>query len=314
MKTLDDAVHLRNRLIAILEEADTECCSALRRPLLTITVAGGGFAGVETVAGLNDFLHEAVGFYPNLRPEQIRVVLVHPGAVILPELGESLGRYAQKKLEERGVEIRLNTRVTGYDGMLATLSDSEAIVCKTLIWTAGTMPSALLSSLPCEKQRGRLLVDDTLEVPQWPGVWAVGDCALIPDRKRSGFYPPTAQHAIRQGRVLARNIINSMRGGAAKKAFSFSTIGQLAAIGRRTGVANIFGINFSGFVAWWLWRTIYLSKLPRFEKKVRVALDWTLDVLFSKDLVQFVNLSQHAAMSKTQPEPNTMLSREEGVA
>jgi NADH dehydrogenase len=171
----------------------------------------------------------------------------------------------------------------------------------------------LLEDLPCEKQRGRLLVDETLAVKQWPGVWAIGDCALIPDRKRAGFYPPTAQHAIREGRVLAANVVAHMRGGA-KKAFVFSTIGQLAAIGRRTGVANILGVNFSGFIAWWLWRTIYLSKLPRLEKKLRVALDWTLDLLFSKDLVQFVNFSQHAAMSKKKPEPDDALAQKRGAA
>jgi NADH:ubiquinone reductase (H+-translocating) len=296
MKTLADAINLRNRLIAVLEEADTECCSALRRPLLTVVVAGAGFAGVETIAGLNDFLHEAIRYYPNLRPDQVRVVLVHPGPVILPELNESLGRYAQKKLEKRGVEIRLNCKVTGYDGILATLSNGEVVACKTVIWTAGTTPSMLLNDLPCEKQRGRLVVDETLELKNRPGVWALGDCALIPDRKRRGFYPPTAQHALREGRVVGRNIVASLHGGE-KKAFSFSTVGQLAAIGRRTGVANILGVNFSGFIAWWLWRTIYLSKLPRFEKKLRVALDWTLDVLFSKDLVQFVNFRGGMAMS-----------------
>jgi NADH dehydrogenase len=302
MKTLADAINLRNRMIAVLEEAVTECCSALRRPLLTIVAAGGGFAGVETIAGLNDFLHQAIRYYPNLRPDQVRVVLVHPGPVILPELNPSLGRYAQKKLEERGVEIRLNCKVTGYDGILAALSDGEVVACKTLIWTAGTTPSMLLNDLPCEKQRGRLVVDDTLELKGRPGVWALGDCALIPDNKRGGFYPPTAQHALRQGRVVGRNIVASLRGGE-KKSFSFSTIGQLAAIGRRTGVANILGVNFSGFIAWWLWRTIYLSKLPRFEKKLRVALDWTLDVLFSKDLVQFVNFRQGTAMAASRSEP-----------
>ena len=125
-----------------------------------------------------------------------------------------------------------------------------------------------------------------LRLPAWPGVWALGDCALVPDGKTGQYHPPTAQHALREGKTLAKNLIATIRGGDLKP-FSFSTIGQLAAIGRRTGVANIFGINFSGFIAWWMWRTIYLSKLPRFEKKLRVALDWTLDLLFTKDLVQF---------------------------
>ncbi len=282
MKSLGDAIHLRNRLIAHLEEADTECCAAVRRPLLTFVVAGGGFAGVETIAGINDFVREAVRFYSNLREDMLRVVLVHPGKVILPELGEKLGRYTEKKLAERGVEILVNTRVTGVTDNSVRLSTGEQIESKALIWTAGTSPNPALDSLPCIKERGRLKVDEMLRVP----VWALGDCALVPNAKTGQYHPPTAQHALRQGKTLAKNLIASIRGGDLKP-FSFSTIGQLAAIGRRTGVANIFGINFSGFIAWWMWRTIYLSKLPRFEKKLRVALDWTLDLLFTKDLVQF---------------------------
>lgn len=286
MKSLGDAIHLRNRLIAHLEEADTECCADIRRPLLTFVVAGGGFAGVETIAGINDFVREAVGFYPSLRKDMLRIVLVHPGKMILPELGEKLGRYTEKKLAERGVEILVNTRVTGVTESGVQLSNGEEIESKALIWTAGTSPNPVLDCLPCSKERGRLRVDEMLRVPDWPGVWALGDCALVPDRKTGQYHPPTAQHALREGKTLARNLVATVRGGDLKP-FSFSTIGQLAAIGRRTGVANILGVNFSGFLAWWMWRTIYLSKLPRFEKKLRVALDWTLDLLFTKDLVQF---------------------------
>lgn len=141
----------------------------------------------------------------------------------------------------------------------------------------------------CAAERGRLLANAYLEVPEWPGVWALGACALMPEGNSGKFCPPTAQHALREGKVLAHNLTAAVRGGA-KKPFVFSAIGQLAAIGRRTGVANIMGVNFSGFFAWWLWRTIYLSKLPRFEKKLRVALDWTLDLIFSKDLVQFITV------------------------
>jgi len=286
MRSLGDAIHLRNRLISLLEEADTECCADVRGPLLTFVVAGGGFAGVETIAGINDFVREAVHFYSNLREDMLRVVLVHPGDVILPELGEKLGRYTQKKLAERGVEIQVNTKVSGVSDRGVQLSTGEMIETNALIWTAGTSPNPVLSKLPCAKERGRLKVDEMLQVQDQPGVWALGDCALVPNGKTGQYHPPTAQHALRQGKVLAKNLIASVRGGVMKP-FSFSTIGQLASIGRRTGVANIFGINFSGFIAWWLWRTIYLSKLPRFEKKLRVALDWTLDLLFTKDLVQF---------------------------
>jgi NADH dehydrogenase len=217
------------------------------------------------------------------------VVLVHPGEVILPELGEKLGAYAQRKLAERQVEIRVSTRVQGITERGVELSDGSAIRTHTLIWTAGTSPNPLLETLPCKKERGRLLANEYLEVPEWPGVWALGDCALVPEGKGGKFCPPTAQHALREGKVLASNLTAAVRGGT-KKPFVFTTLGQLAAIGRRTGVANVMGINFSGFFAWWLWRTIYLSKLPRFEKKLRVALDWTLDLIFSKDLVQYVTV------------------------
>jgi len=286
MKSLGDAIHLRNRLIAHLEEADTECCADVRRPLLTFVVAGGGFAGVETIAGINDFVREAVGFYSNLHGDMLRLVLVHPGKVILPELGEKLGRYTEKRLAARGVEILVNTRVTGLTDTGVQLSTGEEIETKALIWTAGTSPNPVIDGLPCAKEHGRLKVDEMLRLPGWPGVWAVGDCALVPDRRTGQYHPPTAQHALREGKTLAKNLIATLRGEDLKP-FSFSTIGQLASIGRRTGVANILGINFSGFIAWWMWRTIYLSKLPRFEKKLRVALDWTLDLIFTKDLVQF---------------------------
>jgi len=288
MKSLGDAMRLRNHLIAHLEEADTECCK-VKQPLVTFVVAGGGFAGVETVAAINDFARSALSSYPNLTEELLRVVLVHSGPVILPELKEELGRYAQRKLTGRKLEIRLNTRVESFSGSTARLSDGTTIHTNTLVWTAGAFPNPLLESLPCEKERGRLLVTECLEVQGRPGIWALGDCAAIPDRRKGGFYPPTAQHALREAKVVAHNVAASVR-GSEKKRFAFSTIGQLAAIGQRTGVANILGVNFSGFLAWWLWRTIYLSKLPRFEKKLRVAFDWTLDLVFSKDLVQFLDI------------------------
>ena len=289
MKTLDDAIFLRNRLIANLEEADFECSPSTRAPLLNFVVAGGGFAGVETIAGINDFLREAVRFYPHLREDMLRVILVHPGKTILPELGPKLGAYAQRKLVERHVEVHSNCKVTAVTDRDVTLSDGTKVTTNTLVWTAGTRPNSLLDRLPCKKERGRVLVNEYLEVPDWPGVWSLGDCAVVPDRKTGKSHPPTAQHALREGKVAAQNIVATIR-GEQKRPFLFSTIGLLAPIGKRSGVANILGVNFSGFIAWWLWRTIYLTKLPRIEKKIRVAFDWTLDLLFSKDLVQFTNV------------------------
>lgn len=286
MKSLDDAIFLRNRLIENLEEADFECAAHLRAPLLNFVVAGGGFAGVETIAAMNDFLREAVRFFPHLRENMLRIILVSSGKILLPELGEKLGIYAQTKLTEQKVEIHSSCKVTAVTDREVMISDGTTVTTNTVVWTAGISPHTLLETLPCQKTRGRLLVNEYLEVPGWPGVWSFGDCALVPDGQRGAFHPPTAQHALREGKLAARNILATLR-GEPRKPFLYSTIGLLAPIGRRTGVANILGVNFSGFIAWWLWRTIYLLKLPRFEKKVLVALDWTLDVLFSKDLVHF---------------------------
>jgi NADH dehydrogenase len=284
MKSLRDAIQLRAQILRYLEEANSEDDHAERRSSLTFVVAGGGFAGVETVAALNDFLREALPFYPNLSEDMLRVVLVHSGPAILPELGENLGRYTEKVLARRGVEIRLQTRVKSVTESAVLLADGISIPSRTLVWTAGTVPSPIISSLPCAKERGRLLVNEFLRVPDWPDVWAVGDCAFVPDIRNPGkSHPPTAQHAIREGKIVARNIAAALS-GRPPGSFSFKTIGLLASIGRRTGVARIFGFNFSGFFAWWMWRTIYLSKLPGLDKKVRVAFDWTLDLLFPKDV------------------------------
>jgi NADH dehydrogenase len=291
MKSLGDAVLLRNQALALLEMASLVDDAVIRRTMLTFVVAGGGFAGVETVGALNDFVREAVRYYPNVTEKDMRVVLVHPSAVILPELGEDLGRFAQRKLADRGVEIRTETRVSGYSARGVEFKNGDAIPTRTLVWTAGVTPHSVLQTLPFKKERNRIVVDETLEVIGFPGVWAVGDCASVPDLKTGKAQPPTAQHALREGRHCAKNIVATIRGKPAKL-FSFTTLGQLAVIGRRTGVANILGVHVSGLVAWWLWRTIYLMKLPRFEKKVRVALSWTLDLFFPKDLVQHVTLHE----------------------
>ena len=293
MKSVSDAIRLRAQVLRHMEEANSQCNLSDRESLLTFVVAGGGFAGVETVAALNDFVREALPFYPSVREEMLRVILVHSGPVILPELGEALGRYTQKVLTGRGVDIRLNTRVKGVTEENVSLVDGSSIPTHNLVWTAGTAPSPLIFSLPCMKAGGRLLVDQSLRVPDWPDVWAVGDCAFVPDMRNPGkSHPPTAQHAMREGKIVAQNIVAALA-DRPLKSFSFRTIGLLASIGRRMGVARIFGFNFSGFFAWWMWRTIYLSKLPGLDKKIRVAFDWTLDLLFPKDVCAVYDLDDH---------------------
>jgi NADH dehydrogenase len=304
MKTLGDAVAIRNQLITHLEEANSECAAGERQPLLTFVVAGGGFAGVETLGGINDFVREAIRFYPNLRPEYLRFILVTPDEVILPELNRKLGIYAQRKLAARGVEIITHARVSAMDDGVVELTNGDKIPANTLIWTAGTSPNPLVAELPLPKRNGRVAVDECLAVEGWPGVWAVGDCASV-SNPTGGFYPPTAQHALREGNTVAGNVVAALYGRPKRKPFRYASLGQLAAIGRRTGVANILGVNFSGFIAWWLWRTVYLSKLPRLEKKVRVAMDWTLDLCFTKDFACVTTPSRANRRSSLVARPRT---------
>jgi NADH dehydrogenase len=311
MKSLPDAIRLRARVLRHLEDANSESNSIDRQSLLTFVVAGGGFAGVETVAALNDFVREALPFYPNLCEEMLRVMLVHSGSVILPELGESLGRYTQKVLARRGVEIRFNARVKSMTEENVSLVDGLSIPTRNLVWTAGAVPSPLIFSLPCQKEQGRLLVNQFLQIPDWPNVWAVGDCAFVPDIRNPGkSHPRTAQHAIREGKIVAQNIAAVLL-RRPLRSFSFKTIGLLASIGRRMGVARIFGFNFSGFFAWWMWRTVYLSKLPGLDKKFRVAFDWTLDLLFPKDVCAVYDFDHRRDFDRQDHARNTLWNNRE---
>jgi len=296
MKSMFDAAMLRNRVLALLEEATLQSDSDARRRILTFVTAGGGFAGAETTGAINDFVREIVRYYPDLSEELVRVVIVHPGDFLLPELGQELGDYAERKLRERKVEVIKGVRVANYDGSLVTLTDGRSIPAATLIWTAGVKPSPVIAPLPCQKERGRLLVSEFLAVTGVPGLWAAGDCAAVPVSNTEKFHPPTAQHGLREGLVAAKNI-EAMVLGRPLKAFTFTTLGQLATIGRRTGVAMVFGIKFSGFIAWMLWRTVYLMKLPRLPKKLRVMVGWTLDLLFAKDIEQMLTLRDVEALS-----------------
>jgi NADH:ubiquinone reductase (H+-translocating) len=295
MKSLFDAAVMRNRVIGLLEEATLQKDSKARRRLLTFVTAGGGFAGSETTGAINDFVREIMRYFPDLSEELIRVVVIHPGDFLLPELGEELGRYAERKLHQRKVEIIKGTRVASYDGERVTLADGKSIDAATLIWTAGVKPSPVIGQLASRKEHGRLLVDEFLRVPGADGLWAAGDCAAVPDRKTGKFHPPTAQHGLREGLVAAKNIEAAILGRPLKP-FIFTMLGQLATIGRRTGVAMVFGMKFSGFVAWCLWRSVYLMKLPRLAKKLRVLVGWTLDLFFSRDIEQMITLRDAEAL------------------
>jgi len=286
MKNLADAALLRNRMVALLEEASLHNDEATQKELLTFVTAGGGFSGAETTGAVNDFLRETARFYPAVKPEMIRTILVHGGEYLLPELGEELGRYAERKLKKRGVAVMTGALVKSYDGSVVQVNDGTSISAATLIWTAGAKPSPVVESLACPKERGRILVDDCLAVAGIPGLWAAGDCAAVPDGTGK-FYPPTAQHGMREAVVAAENIAHAIA-GEPLKAFRYKTVGMLASLGHHTGVAKFFGMKFSGFVAWWMWRSVYLAKLPRLAKKLRVAVDWTLDLFFGREIEQTI--------------------------
>ena len=282
---LGDALAIRNRVIHTLEEADIERDPVKRRALLTFVVAGGGFSGVEAVAELNDFVRAAAKSFRNVMPEEIRVVLLHAGGLILPELPASLARFAQTLLTRRGVEIMLTRRLIGATMDGALLDGGERIATRTLVSTVPSMPNPLVAALDCKKERGRIVVDSHLAVVEQLGLWAVGDCAYSLDARTGEPAPPTAQHATRQARCVADNIAAAVRGGA-PRAFSFRALGKMGSLGHRSAVAEVFGVRLSGFLAWWLWRTVYLMKLPGLDRKLRVAVDWTLDLVLPPDIVQ----------------------------
>jgi NADH dehydrogenase len=234
MKSLSDAALLRNRVLAVLEEANLQSDFVARRRLLTFVTAGGGFAGSETTGAINDFVRETVRYYPNLNEELIRVVVIHPGDFLLPELGQELADYAERKLRERKVDVIKGVRMASYDGSLVTLTDGNTIPASTLIWTAGVKPSPVIAPLPCEKERARLLVSEYLAVTGVPGLWAAGDCAAVPVFNTEKFHPPTAQHGLREGLVAAKNIAAVVLDRPLKP-FIFTTLGQRATIGGRKG-------------------------------------------------------------------------------
>src|ERR687887_1729897 len=303
MKTIDDAIVLRNHVINMLEQANLEQQNSdLKKSLLTFVVVGGGFGGVETVGELNDFVKETVKeFYKNISMADIKIILVNSHDKILPELGEELGNFALQKLKERGVQFIMNTHVKGATATTAKLDNGSVISTYTLIWTAGVHPSDVISNLACDHDKHhRIICNNYLELSGYEGggVYALGDCASITDPHTGKPYPPTAQHAIRQGKVAAKNVILSIEGKRRKKQkFDYKTKGMMAEIGKRAGVADLFGFKIRGFIAWWLWRTFYLSNLPTVKKKLKVMGDWTMDLIYKPDV----------AMIKKQ-----LLVREEG--
>jgi NADH dehydrogenase len=289
MKSVADALRLRATVINRLEEANLVADPALRARLLTVVVAGGGYTGVETAGQLLDLMSGARRYYANLSDTPVRVVLVHGHDHLLAEIGPELGKHAQGVLEKRGMEIRLNTRVAEITADRVIFADGGCIEAHTIVTTIGNAPNPVVLDLCAQLglaiDRGRVRTGETLRVPGHPELWSAGDCASVPwnDRGVVKTSPPTAQFAQRQGVQIARNIAAVLEGGEPAP-FRYRYMGQMAAIGERDAVAEVFGFRFSGFFAWWMWRTVYLAKLPGVLRKLRVMTDWTFELVFPRDL------------------------------
>jgi NADH dehydrogenase len=283
LKTLGDALFLRNRIVARLEQAELQTDVQARRWLTTFVVIGGGFSGVETAGVLMDFLHASLKYYPRIQREDIRVVLLHGQQRLLPELSAALGEFAGRKMRAHGVELRLEARAARVDDRAVVLASGEIIPAGTVICTIGTAPNSLVTDSPLPKERGRIRVNPDMSVAGFAGVWALGDCAAVPNQADGAISPPTAQFASSQARQLASNIAAQLRGGETR-AFAFKPIGQLSTIGHNKAVAELFGIKLSGFLAWLLWRGVYLLKIPTLARKTRLFLEWNWAMFFPPDI------------------------------
>ncbi|MBA4459336.1 MAG: NAD(P)/FAD-dependent oxidoreductase [Nitrosopumilaceae archaeon] len=294
MKTLNDAMTVRNRVIDMLEQAENEPNPILRESLLTLVIVGGGFAGIETAGELMDLLLDASKYYPKINKNDINVVVLEALPNILPGFDEKLAKFAHRLLNKHGIEIKLKTAVTSFDGFEIKMKkiveksenqdpETEAIQTRTVIWTAGVTPVNTIKRSMFKTERGKIIVNDFLEVADFPGVFAIGDCALFLDPKTERPFAPTAQLAEAQAKTAAYNLHSLIRNEKMKK-FEYVSRGQMAIIGKRNGVASFFGMNISGIWAWFLWRNVYLSKIPRWDKRLRVFLDWTIDLLFDRDI------------------------------
>ena len=289
MKDVIDAFHIRNQVLGCLEDADATTEPRRRRALLTFVAIGGGFTGVETIGEVQELIRKSLKFYPNIRPDEIRTILIQHGPRILPELPEHLATYAAEQLRRRGINIHLNTGVTAATAAGVETGSGPPIDAETIIAAIGNAPSPLMQSLPVTIEHGRIVVDRHMRVCGQEDVWALGDDAHIPLGDPNGanvaYAPPLAQFAYREAKVLARNIV-AHRENRPLAAFEYRSLGTMAALGGRRGVADILGVRISGFPAWVAWRLFYLGLLPGIATRVRVAADWLLDLLVSRSIAE----------------------------
>ena len=292
-KTLGDAIALRSHLISILEKADVEPDANRKNSLLTFVVAGGGYTGVEVSAEINDFVKEASQSYQHIEQTEVNVVLLQGSSRILPELDAESADFSQRVLERKGIEVRLDTRVTGATSESVTLKNGSNISTRTLVAAIGSVGNPLLEKLSCERDlRGRPVVDSNLMLVGNPNVWAVGDCVAIPNAVSDQPCPPTAQCAIRAGKHLSKNILATIANQSVKS-FAYKDRGVFVPLGRFSGAARIMGFKVSGFWAWWMYRTFFLLQLPRLKRKIQVLIDWSLELVFPRDIVNLDITKSH---------------------
>ena len=283
-KTMADALVLRNHLIECFERADAAADAAQRRRCLTIVVMGGGLVGTELVGELTAFADDVLRFYPRIRRDEVYFRLFEAGPRILPEVDAKLAAAAARVLEHRGVDIHVSTAVRSIEAERVRL-ESDTIDAGTIVLTAGIVPSAVASAIPVVRdRRGRIAVDATMRSRSDPQVWALGDCAAIPGPDGRP-YPALAQHAIREARHLAENI-GAVIDGRVPSAFMFRSLGTMASLGHTRAVAKVFGVRLTGFLAWWLRRTYYLFQMPRWDRRLRIVLDWTVALFFRPDITR----------------------------
>lgn len=316
MKSLADAVALRDRAVGLLELADETTDVERRQAILTFVIVGGNYTGVEIAGEFNEFLTAATRLYRNIRREEIRIVLVDHEPRILHTLDEELSQYASNRLQKRGVELRLKNTVTRIEAEAAELGDGTRIPAWTVIWAAGVAPNPLLSKLDVPRdKRGYLICQPDLRLQDQEYLWGIGDCAVNPD-PHGDPYPPTAQHAIQEGRQAAKNIVRVLR-NMPTEPLTYRSKGMMAPLGQHQGVARVFGFKFSGLPAWLLWRTFYLMRMPGFGRTLRVAMDWTLDWFFRRDYVQLGLHGTHhpgASSGEAAPEKSAAVESERALS
>ncbi|MFN2593891.1 MAG: NAD(P)/FAD-dependent oxidoreductase [Actinomycetota bacterium] len=289
-KTVAEAIYLRNQILSCMDVAESTRDQQVRSRALTFVFVGGGYAGVEALAELEDLARYASRRYATVSRRDMRWILVEAANGILPEIGEGLGNYALQRLHERGIEVYLQTRLESAEKGVMTLSNGKKFEAETLVWTTGVKPHPVLDRVSLPKDdRGRLTTDAYLRVKGVDGAWAAGDCAAVPDLASGGVAPPTAQHALREARRLGENLAATIKGRSLKE-FRYRQLGTLVSLGRYKGVARILGVRLKGFPAWFLHRTYHVAMIPTFNRKVRVVVDWTVALFFKRDVVQLGSL------------------------